>query len=153
MSNQDSPDTDSKSVEGIAEEIATRLFTVVDVGMGTRLEVRLKAGEYKGRNNEKPLGGWCFEAAVDQIKEILEEGGKSESQPEAERIKNPLASEKTLRDEFAGQMMHALYSGVINPAINAGIFTDEYAETLSTTIAHDAYVIANAMLEERGKHE
>lgn len=55
--------------KALAEKIATALFTDFKGGIASRLQVR---GE-----NEQDLGGWCFEAARDQIEKVLlaESGG------------------------------------------------------------------------------
>lgn len=64
----------------LATKIAMSLFTNGFGGEGTRLEIK----EGDGYGKETSLGGWCFQAAVDQIeKAIIEENSKL-SQPEVE---------------------------------------------------------------------
>jgi hypothetical protein len=53
----------------LAREIAGRLFMNAFGDRGTRLEIK----QGNGQEPERSLGGWCLEAAVDQIADILEE--------------------------------------------------------------------------------
>ena len=61
------------SLRGLAEQIATRLYTDGSGQEATRLELRLATTPNRGRSFERPLGGWCKGAATDQILAILEE--------------------------------------------------------------------------------
>ena len=58
----------------LAEKIARRLFVNGFGDEGTRLDIR-KSVEMV----EHSLGGWCFQAAVDQIAEILQENVNMEA--------------------------------------------------------------------------
>jgi len=51
----------------LAGKIAMELFTNAFGGEGTRLEIK----EGDGYGKETSLGGWCFQAAVDQIEKVL----------------------------------------------------------------------------------
>lgn len=63
----------------LATKIATRLFTNGFGDQGTRLEIKRSVRMPSGPEEEVSMGGWCFEAAVDQIERaILEENALGE---------------------------------------------------------------------------
>ena len=53
----------------LARKIAGRLFMTAFGDRGNRLEIK----QGNGQEPERSLGGWCLEAVVDQIADILEE--------------------------------------------------------------------------------
>lgn len=65
------------SPRALAEKIAARLFTNAFAHQGTRLEI--KSGIF-GRHSERSLGGWSFQAAVDQIEKAIEENAPDNPQ-------------------------------------------------------------------------
>ena len=57
----------------LARRIAQRLFTNGFDDFGTRLEIKQQPTGAHYTAPEKSLGGWCFNAAVDQIVSVLNE--------------------------------------------------------------------------------
>ena len=69
----------------LAEKIATRLFTNGFADRGTRLEIKRSVRMPSGPEEEVSLGGWCYQAAVDQIeKAIIEENARHQRHLPAE---------------------------------------------------------------------
>ena len=61
----------------LARKIAERLLVNAFGDIGTRLDIRHETNLQK----ETSLGGWCLEAAVDQIAKVIEENDQREGPP------------------------------------------------------------------------
>jgi hypothetical protein len=69
-------DAAARSPRELATKIAKRLYTDGSGIEATRLELKLGNHNPTLPREEKSLGGWCFNAAVDQIQRIIEENSE-----------------------------------------------------------------------------